>query len=134
MQAVDAILAEEYGVYSTSKANIARKRKEPRRLGTPPLSFRKYREKHGRPDGKCGCYVCCGQNLHHRHNHTRCEVNKREKTKYLHCRPDKVPQDEQRVRYDPRQHCQIGAHGEPDAQLMVEIQELRIQRAATQPQ
>ena len=79
VQAVEAILAEVYGVQSTSQANAARKRKEPRRWGTPLLSFREYREKQGGPDSKGGCYLCYGQNCDHRHDHTRCEVNKRAK-------------------------------------------------------
>ena len=38
MQAVDAILAEVHGVQSTSQANAARKRREPRRWVTAALS------------------------------------------------------------------------------------------------
>ena len=70
MQAVDAILTGVYGVQSSSKANPACKRKEPRHWGTPPLSLRESGEKHGRPDGKGRCYVCYGQNHDHRHDHS----------------------------------------------------------------
>ena len=79
VQAVDAILPEVYGVQSSSQANAARKRTEPRRWGTPPLSFREYREKHSGPDGKGGCYVCYGQTRDHCHDHTHCGVDKWEK-------------------------------------------------------
>ena len=89
VQAVDAILAEVYGVQSTSQAYATRKRKEPRPWGMPRLSFREYREKHGGPDSNGGCYVWYGQNRDHRHDHTRCELNKREKAQYLQRHPDK---------------------------------------------
>ena len=134
MQAGDAILAEVYGGQSTSHASAARTAKEPRRWGTPPLSFGEYREKHGGLDGKGGCYVCYGQNRDHYHDHARCEMNKREKAQYFHCIPEKVPQRDQRGGCDPRQHRQISADGERYAQLIVEIQELRNQLATSQPQ
>ena len=134
MQAVDAILAEVYGVQSTSHANAAHKRKEPRRWGTPPLSFREYREKHGRPDGKGCCYVCYGQNRDHRHYHTRCEVNKRERAQTFQCRPNKVSQLNRQGGRDPSQHCQIDTDWGRYAQLMVEIQELQNQLATSQLQ
>ena len=76
MEAVDAILAEVHGVQSASQVNPARKRKEPRSWGAPPLSLHKYREKHAGADGKGGCYVCYGQNRDHRHDQTRCEVTR----------------------------------------------------------
>ena len=75
---------------STSQVNAARKLKEPRRWGTPPLSFCEYHEKHGGPDGKGGCYVCYRQNRDHRHDHKRCEVNKREKAQNFQRHPDKM--------------------------------------------
>ena len=134
VQAVDAILAEVYGVQSTSQANAARKRKEPRRWGTPPLSFREYREKHGRADAKGGCYVCYGQNRHHHHDLMCCEVNKRGKAQYFQRHPDKVPQRDQRRGRDPRQHRQINADAECYAQLMEDTQELGSQVATSQPQ
>ena len=123
---MDAPLAEVYGVQSTSQANAARKRKEPRRWGTPQLSFREYREKHGGPDGKGGFYVCYGQDRDHRHDHTRCEVNKREKAQYFQPHPDEVPQADQRGGRDPHQHPQIDADGERYNQLIVEIQGLAV--------
>ena len=134
VQAVDAILAEVYRVQSTCQANAARKRNELRRWGTPPLSFREYREKHGRPDGKGGCYVCQGGNRDHRHDHTCCKVNKKEKAQYFQRHPDKVPQRDQRGSRDPPQDHQIDANKERYAQLMVENQELRNQLATNQPQ
>ena len=81
MQAVDGILAEEYRVQSTSQLNAARKHKEPRRWGTPPLSYHGYREKKGGPNSKGGCYVYYRQNRDHHHDHTCCDVNTREKAK-----------------------------------------------------
>ena len=134
MQAVDAILAEVYGVQSTSQANAARKQKERRRWGTPPLSFREYREKHGGPDGKGGCYVCYGETCDYRDDHTRCEVNKREKAQYFQGHPDKVLQRDQGGGRDNRQHRQIDADRERYAKLMVEIEELRNRLATNQPQ
>ena len=70
---MDAILAEEFGIQPISQMNPARKRKEPCRWGTLPLSFREYREQHGRPDGRGGCY---GQICDGRHYHSRRDVNK----------------------------------------------------------
>ena len=130
---MDAILAEVVGVQSTCQANAARKRKERRRWGTPPLSFREYRKQHGGPDGKGGCYVCYGQVRDHHHDHTRCKVNKREKAQYLQRQPDNLPQRDQQGGPDPHKHRQIHSDGERCAQLMVEIQELRNQLATDQP-
>ena len=76
---MDAILAEVYGVQSISQMNAVRKRMVPRHCHRPPLSFRGYCEQRGVPDRKAGCYVCYGQNGDHWHDHTRYEVNKREK-------------------------------------------------------
>ena len=134
MQAVDTIVAEVYRVQSTSQANAARKRRELRRWGTPQLSVREYRKQHGGPDSKGGCYVSYWQNLDHRHDHTRCEVNKTEKAQYFQRHPDEVPQRDQRAGRDPRPHRQIDADGERYSEWMVEIQELRNQLATSQPQ
>ena len=129
VQAVDAILAEVFDVQSMSQ----RKRKEPRRWGTPPLSFHEFREQHGGRDGKGGCFVCYGQHRDHRHDHTRCDVAKREKTEYFKRHPEKVSQRDQRNGRDPRQHRQIDTNGDRYAELLVQIQDLRNQLGHGQP-
>ena len=91
VQPVDAILAEVYGVESTSQMTTAQNRNEPRRGGIPLLLLCEYIEQHARPDGNGGCYVCYWQNRDHRHYHTRCGVKKREKAHYFQRHPDKVP-------------------------------------------
>ena len=134
VQAVDFILAQVYGLQSTSQANAARKRKVLRRWVTPQLSVGEYREKHGGPDGKGGCYVCYGRNRDHRHDDTCCEVRNRQKAQYFQRHPDEVPQHDQGGGHDPRQHRQTNGNGECYTQLMMEIQELRNQLATSQLQ
>ena len=43
-------------------------RREPRRIGNPPLSFREYRSQH------TGCWVCYGKGNNHAHDHRHCKV------------------------------------------------------------
>ena len=45
-----------------------RQGKEPRRIGSPPLSFTEYRQEHG------GCWVCHGKTRSHKHDHKACKV------------------------------------------------------------
>ena len=52
VQAVGAILAEVYGVQSTSQKNATQKWQEPGYCRTPPLLFPEYPERHGGQDGK----------------------------------------------------------------------------------
>ena len=62
-------------------------RKEPRRIGTPPLSFREYRSQHD------GCWVCYGKGNNHAHDHRHCKVYEADKKAYLAARPDKKPKE-----------------------------------------
>ena len=43
-------------------------RREPRRIGNPPLLFCDYRSQH------TGCWVCCGKGNNHAHVHRHCKV------------------------------------------------------------
>ena len=65
-------------------------RKEPRRIGNPPLSFREYRSQ---PDG---CWVCYGKGNNHAHDHRHCKVYEDDKKTYFAGHPDKKPK-EQRI-------------------------------------
>ena len=134
---VDAMLAEVIEVQSASQMKATLKRREPSCWGTPPLSFREYSGKYGRPGGKGGCYVCYRQHRDHQHDNKNDEVYKTEKAQYFQRNPHKVSQRDQREQRggrDPRKHCQINADGDRYAQLMVEIQELRNQLKIGRPQ
>ena len=65
-------------------------RKEPRRIGNPPLSFREYRSQHN------GCWVCYGKGNNHAHDHRHCKVYEEDKKTYFAAHPDKKPK-EQRI-------------------------------------
>ena len=65
-------------------------RKEPRRIGNPPLSFRECRSQH------TGCWVCYGKRTNHAHDHRHCKVYEENKKTYFAARPDKKPK-EQRI-------------------------------------
>ena len=65
-------------------------RKEPRRIGNPPLSFREYRSQHD------GCLVCYGKGNNHAHDHRHCKVYEEDKKTYFTAHPDKKPK-EQRI-------------------------------------
>ena len=65
-------------------------RKEPRRIGNPPLSFRNYRSQHD------GCWVCYGKGNNHAHDHRHCKVYGDDKKTYFAAHPDKKPK-EQRI-------------------------------------
>ena len=65
-------------------------RKELRRIGNPPLSFREYRSQHD------GCWVCYGKGNNHAHDHRHCKVYEEDKKTYFAAHPDKKPK-EQRI-------------------------------------
>ena len=65
-------------------------RKEPRRIGNPPLSFREYRSQHD------GCWVCYGKGNNHAHDQRHCKVYEEDKKTYFAAHPDKKPK-EQRI-------------------------------------
>ena len=65
-------------------------RKEPRRIGNPPLSFREYRSQHD------GCWVCYGKGNNHAHDHRHSKVYEADKKAYFTAHPDKKPK-EQRI-------------------------------------
>ena len=65
-------------------------RKEPRRIGNPPLSFREYRIQHD------GCWVCYRKGNNHAHDHRHCKVYEDDKKTYFAAHPDKKPK-EQRI-------------------------------------
>ena len=65
-------------------------RKEPRRIGNPPLSFREYRSQHD------GCWVCYGKGNNHAHDRRHCKVYEDDKKTYFTAHPNKKPK-EQRI-------------------------------------
>ena len=65
-------------------------RKEPRRIGSPPLSFREYRSQLD------GCWVRYGKGNNHAHDHRHCKVYEDDKKTYFAAHPDKKP-NEQRI-------------------------------------
>ena len=65
-------------------------RREPRRIGNPPLLFRKYRSQH------TGRWVCYGKANNNAHDHRHCKVYEDDKKTYFSAHPDKKPK-EQRI-------------------------------------
>ena len=65
-------------------------RREPRRIGNPPLLFREYRSQH------TGCWVCYGKGNNHAHDHRHCKVYEENKKTYFAAHPDRKPK-EQRI-------------------------------------
>ena len=65
-------------------------RRETRRIGNPPLSFREYRSQH------TGCWVCYGKGTNHAHDHRHCKVYEDDKKTYFATHPNKKPK-EQRI-------------------------------------
>ena len=62
-------------------------RREPRRIGNPPLSFPKYRSQH------TGCWVCYGKGNSHAHDHRHCKVYEEDKKTYFAAHPDRKPKE-----------------------------------------
>ena len=69
---------------------LKKNRKEPRRIGNPPLSFREYRSRHN------GCLVCYGKGNNHAHDQRHCKIYDADKKAYFAAHPDKKPK-EQRI-------------------------------------
>ena len=65
-------------------------RKEPRRIGNPPLLFREYRSRY------TGCWVCYGKGNNHAHDHRHCKVYEEDKKTYFAAHSDRKPK-EQRI-------------------------------------
>ena len=63
-------------------------RKEPQRIGNPPLSFREYRSQND------SCWVCYGKGNNHAYDHRHCKVYEAYKKAYFAARPDKKPKDQ----------------------------------------
>ena len=61
--------------------------KLPRRIGNPPLSFKEYRREHD------GCWICCGKNLPHKHDHKTCKTYTEDKGAYFQAHPETVAQE-----------------------------------------
>ena len=62
-------------------------RREPQRIGNPPLSFREYRSQHD------GCLVCYGEAKKHVHDHRHCKVYEEDKKTYFPAHPNKKPKE-----------------------------------------
>ena len=69
-------------------------RKEPRRIGNPPISLREYTAQHG------GCCVCYSKGNSHAHDHRQCKVYEADRKAYFAAHPEKKPK-EQRIA-DPK--------------------------------
>ena len=85
-----------------------KKGKEPRRIGSPPLSFREYRSQHD------GCWVGYGKGNNHAHDHRQCKVYEADKKAYFAAHPEKKPK-EQRIS-DPKAKGGDGGKGQGKGQ------------------
>ena len=84
---------KEHGQNRSSRNRLdprTKGRKEPRRIGNPPLSFCEYRSQHD------GCGVCYGKGNNHAHDNRHCKVYEEDKKTYFAAHPDKKP-NEQRI-------------------------------------
>ena len=68
----------------------SKNRREPRRIGNAPLSFREYRSTND------SCWVCYGMGNNHAHDHRHCKVYEEDKKTYFAAHPDKKAK-EQRI-------------------------------------
>ena len=64
-------------------------RREPRRIGNLPLSFREYRSQH------TGCWVFYGNGKNHAHDHRYWKVYEEDKKTYFAAHPDKKRKEQQ---------------------------------------
>ena len=69
------------------ESRFNKNRKELRRIGNPPLSFREYRSQHG------GCWVCYGKGNNHAHDQRQCKVYEADKKAYFADHPEKKPKE-----------------------------------------
>ena len=96
----------------------AKNRKEPRRIGNPPLSFREYRSQHD------GCWVCYGKGNSHAHDHRHCKLYEDNKKPYFAAHPDKKPKEQQlpigRQRAETMEKAKEWAKGKAEERAMVE--------------
>ena len=61
-----------------------KQRKEPRRVGSPPLTFKEYITKYPK-----GCFVCYGRNQAHDHDHKTCKWYAEDKAAFARAKPDR---------------------------------------------
>ena len=71
--------------WNRQEPRFNKNRKEPRRMGNPPLLFREYRSQQD------GCWVCYGKGNNHAHDHRHCKVYEADKKAYFAAHPDKKP-------------------------------------------
>ena len=86
-------------------------RREPRRIGNPPLSFREYRSQH------TGCWVCYGKGNNPAHDHQHCKVYGEDKKTYFAAHPDKKPNEQ---RAETVEKAKERAKGKAEEKAMVE--------------
>ena len=93
-------------------------RKEPRRIGNPPLAFREYRSQHD------GCSVCYGEGNDHAHDHRHCKVYEADKKAYFAAHPDKKPKEQElpigRQRVETVEKAKERAKGKAEEKAMPE--------------
>ena len=91
-------------------------RREPRRIGNPPLLFREYRSQH------TGCWVCYGKGNNHAHDHRHCKVYEEDQKTYFAAHPDIKPKDQQigRQRAETVEKAKERAKGKAEEKAMVE--------------
>ena len=61
-----------------------KQRKEPRRIGSPPLTFNEYITKYPK-----GCFVCCGRDQAHDHDQKTCKWYAEDKAAFARVNPDR---------------------------------------------
>ena len=95
-----------------------KKRREPRRIGNPPLSFREYRSQHD------GCPVCYGKGNNHAHDHRHCKVYEEDKKTPFAPIPTRSPRSNElpigRQRAETVEKAKERAKGKAEEKAMVE--------------
>ena len=96
--AKDSYTNEEAAVYAFVAHNLSnqgrdrskwqpvnrKQRMEPRRIGSPPLTFKEYITKYPK-----GCFVCYGRNQAHDHDHKMCKRYAEDKAAFARANPDR---------------------------------------------
>ena len=98
-----------------------KEKKEPRRMGDPPLSFGEFIRAHPQ-----GCFVCCGRNKGFNHDHRTCPVHNADTKAYkkVNASKKRAPASvrEAKVEVTKDELCKLMSVG---TELVKEIQEIK---------
>ena len=93
-------------------------RREPRRIGDPPLLFREYRSQN------TGCWVCYGKGNNHAHDHRHCKGYEEDNKTYFAAHPNRKPKEQRiadwKAKGETVEKAKEKAKGKAEEKAMVE--------------